>query len=136
MAGEEISIYTCSCSRGEGKYQIYGMLSLTADGVIVQLLGGELPHVGTVIMSQPRPSMEDIENTSVTTSVLNLLHHKDDIVAKPVAEKFTRELKQVTVVVAGIHVDDAKKQDIEILKDNVVKVADDLLLKAKANIIP
>lgn len=128
---EETLVHTYSCSKGEGKYRILGMLSLTLDGIVVQLLGGDLPHVGTVIMSQPRPSMVDIKKTSVTTSVLNLLHHKDDIVTKPVAEKFARELNQVTVVVAGIHVDNAKKQDIEILSDNVVKVADDLLIKAK-----
>lgn len=128
---EQKNLYNYSCYFGEGKYRIHGMLSYTHKGIIVQLLGGELPHVGTIILSQPRTSMENHENTSTTTSMLNLPGHKDDIVAKPVAEKFSRELNQVAVVISGIHVDSATEEDIKILMCNSEKVAQKLLQKAK-----
>lgn len=113
--------------KGEGRYSITGIISYTTDGIVVQLCGGEKPHIGTVVLSQPRPSLANDENTSATTSILNLLNHKDDIAAKPVAEMLAKTLNQVVVVTAGIHVDNAAEHDIEILQSNIQQVADELL---------
>lgn len=80
-----------------------------------------------MVLSQPRPSLANPENISVTTSIMNLLMHKDDIVAKPVAEVLAQGLNQVVVVVAGIHVDKATEKDLEILQGNTFFVAHNLL---------
>lgn len=114
-------------SYGEDRYRVTGIISYTSDGILVQLIGGETPHIGSVVLTQPRPSLANPENLSVTSSVLNLLMHKDDQVAKPVAEMLAKNLNQVVVVAAGIHVDNASINDLEILKNNTLLVAQQLL---------
>ncbi len=86
------SLKVFSSSIGEGKYTVTGYLTYTQEGIVVQLFGGEHTHVGTVVLSRPRSSGPDKEKTSATSSVLNLLHHRDDLVARPVGEKLAREL--------------------------------------------
>ncbi len=116
-----------SISSGEGKHRIIGNLNCTGNGLVIQIMGGELPHVGTVVLCQPRPSLDDKNVISVTSSTLNLLHHKDDEVARPIGEKIARELNQVVVAIAGIHVDEADENDIKLLMRNAFYVADMLL---------
>lgn len=112
---------------GEGRYKIGGMISYTEQGVLLQLAGGERPHIGTVLLCQPRPSLADPAAVSVTTSVLNLPGHKDDEAARPVGEMLAKKLNRTVVVVAGIHIDHAAPQELDLLCKNVDRVAAGLL---------
>lgn len=102
---------------GEGKFSLEAVVTVTKEGINVYLGGGEKPHIGTVAMSQPRPSLKGDGSVSCTTSVLNLLGHKDDGLAVPLAEELCKTLKQTIVVTAGVHIENATIEDIKKIDD-------------------
>lgn len=105
-------------SIGKGKYLVDLIATITMDGLIVSIVGGETPHVGAVALSIPRTSLKNSSKLSATTSVLTLVGHKDDEVARPAAERLAKEFNQTVVVIAGVHIKEAKEEDIEKLTHN------------------
>lgn len=103
---------------GKGRFQITILLTITEEGLVVQLFGGERPHVGAIALSIPRPGLADPGKVSCNTTVVPLLGHKDDEIAKPAAEEITKAWGSPVVVVAGVHVDNAGKKDLEELTQN------------------
>jgi hypothetical protein len=73
--------------------------------ILVCIWGGERPHIGAVAAAQPRPSLADASRTSATASVLSYVGHKEDGVAKEVAEALAARFGTNAVVTAGIHWD-------------------------------
>lgn len=69
----------------DGKYSLQAVITKTNGGLSVYLGGGDEPHIGTVAISQPRLSQKGDGSISCTTSVINLLHHKDDTLAVPLS---------------------------------------------------
>lgn len=98
----------------------------TGRGIILHLFGGESPHVGATVVALPRPSLEDPRKTSSNAIVVPLPGHKDDELAKPVAERVARLCNEPVVVVAGLHVHQASASDIELLKENTYAALDKL----------
>lgn len=109
------------CS-GSGKYRITAKVHVLDSGLTLTLYGGEKAHIGSVAVAIPRPSLQNPSIMSATSSVINLVGHKDEEVARPVAEKLAKKFGQVVVVVAGIHVENATAEDIDLLKENVEDV--------------
>jgi hypothetical protein len=103
---------------GEGRWRVEARAFCTAEGIIVLLTGGERPHVGAVVLSLPRPSGAVPGRLSCTSTVLPLLGHKDDLLARPLAEELAVACGQPVVVVAGVHVDEASEEDIARLVEN------------------
>ncbi len=128
---ESLSIKSSS---GVGKHRVDAIGIVTREGIIVCILGGDKPHVGAVALGIPRYSLRNSKVVSGTVSVLTVTGHKDDEIAKPIAEKFTKKLNNVTVVIAGVHVDKADKSDIAKLILNSTKAADELIKDIKAKI--
>jgi len=81
--------------------------------LVVVLEGGEVPHVGCVVLAQARASTACGDRRSVTSSVLTLPPHKEEVVARSVAEALARELGGVVVASAGIHEEGLDAQGIE-----------------------
>ena len=111
-------IYTA----GSGVCKVEMTVSLTGEGIVAQLFGGERPHVGAVAISLPRLSRSG-GGISCSTSVLPLIGHKDDEVAKPVAEELAKAFDQPVVVIAGLHVDNADAATIAALAENCRQAA-------------
>ncbi|OPX85952.1 MAG: hypothetical protein A4E52_01568 [Pelotomaculum sp. PtaB.Bin013] len=107
-------IYTA----GVGKCRVEMRVSITMDGLVAQLYGGDKPHIGAVAISLPRPSLSDATRVSCNTSVIPMLGHKDDEVAKPIAEQIAIYFGKPVVVIAGIHVDNAEPKEIEKIVEN------------------
>lgn len=114
---------------GEGKYEISAKAIITCNGLLVTLFGGERSHIGAVAIAIPRPSLRNPTERSVTSSIFTLVGHKDDEIAKPAAESISRELNQVTVVVAGVHVENASSDEIRLLVENSMKAIENLISK-------
>lgn len=112
---------------GAGKHKVYLFATVTGDGIMSSLVGGEKPHLGAVVLSLPRKSLADPAVTSCTSTVLPLLGHKDDEAARPVAEMLAKEMSVPVCVSAGVHVDGAGPGDIQILKENCIDCALKLL---------
>ncbi len=71
----------------------------------VALYGGDRPHIGAVAISQPRPSLADPAVRSATTSVVAVLGHKEDMLARQVSARLAAALNAVVSVTCGIHVE-------------------------------
>lgn len=96
---------TITVSAGEGKFRLWATaVSTDGEGINVTVGGGEVPHIGAVAVAVPRPSLKDPSQVSASTSVYLLVGHKDDALAKPLAERMARALNQPVVVAAGVHI--------------------------------
>ena len=102
-------------SAGDGRLTVTGALTLTNGGCVLQLYGGTHEHIGSVTVSVPRPSLLDRDRTSVTSSVINLPSHKEELVGRPAAEMLAVALDRPVVCVSGIHVDNATNEDFRLL---------------------
>jgi hypothetical protein len=100
-------------SAGAGRHRVWGAAFVSQEGLVVTLVGGEVPHVGAVAVSIPRPSLKNARMRSATTSVLAIPGHKEEELARPLAAELARALGRTTVVVAGIHIRRARQEDIE-----------------------
>lgn len=116
-------------SAGIGRHQVAAVALATGAGITVSLTGGEWPHVGAVGLGVPRPSRREPERTSASSSVLTVTGHRDDALAKPLAELVASRLGQVAVLVVGLHVDDATPEDISRLTENARQALERLLAR-------
>lgn len=80
--------------------------------VVVCVSGGDEPHIGSVVLAEARASLTG-EGTSATSSVLNRLGHKDEFVARTVAETLAAQLNTTVCCICGIHKDNASPEDIQ-----------------------
>lgn len=92
------------------------------DGLVLMLTGGNKPHIGAVALAIP------YKQTS-SASLLSVYGHKDGEIAKPLAEKVSKEIKKTVVVIVGIHLDNATKEDIQKFINNSNSEVDKFLDK-------
>lgn len=93
----------------------------------VALGGGDRPHVGAVAISQPRPSLADAALTSATTSVVAVLGHKEDELARAVAARMASVLGVVVTVSCGIHMDGATLETITTIRELALEMTENLI---------
>lgn len=103
---------------GQGKYKVTLQAIKSGDDLTIIIYGGEKPHIGAVAVSIPRPSLKKVEITSASTSVFTLIGHKEDDLAKKIADDIAKITQRTTVVIAGLHINEANSQDIDILVRN------------------
>ena len=101
--------------KGVGKYKVTLMAIESGEDIIVTIYGGELPHIGAVAISIARPSLEKPNKISSSTSVFTLIGHKEDQIAKEIAESITKTTKKNNVTIVGLHIQKATKEDINCL---------------------
>ncbi|OPY77972.1 MAG: hypothetical protein A4E65_02488 [Syntrophorhabdus sp. PtaU1.Bin153] len=94
-------------------FEIVAIVYELSTDCLVILYGGTRPHIGAIGMGQVRPSLRDAEKGSASSSVFTYVGHKEDMVAKMLAEELTRKLERNTVVVAGIHWDALSEKAIQ-----------------------
>lgn len=92
--------------------------TLALDAVIIGAdasvtLSGGKPHIGCTVLSQARPSLTGDGSTSATTSIINVLGHKDDVACRMVAERLSKEMGGNVVCSGGFHLDSATPSQIE-----------------------
>ena len=62
-----------------------------------------------------------------TVSIFNLVGHKDDEIARPMALKLARELNRIVAVAVGVHLSKAVQDDIGKLVENAKVVSENLV---------
>ena len=117
---------TFSC--GSPPYKVEAQVTLIGSDLLVALYGGSKPHIGSVVVALPRPSLKDNKQMSSTSSVYNFLGHKDYVIAQRVAELLSSRLNKNVVVVAGIHIDRISKKGIAKVIENCDKLAQKIFL--------
>ena len=113
----------------KGRVKINLKAILIGEDLCVIISGGDSPHIGCVTLSVPRPSLADSNIISATTSVLNLIGHKDDEVAKHVSHMLSSELNKNVVVTCGIHLDNITKEEINITIELLKELTEKLIKK-------
>jgi hypothetical protein len=93
---------------GEGKYKVFLDKKELDNDLVYILGGGEKAHIGGVVICEPGKK----------TQAIRLEGHYDDIVLKPIAEAACKKYKTKVVAVGGVHVDNASKEEIELLVNN------------------
>lgn len=83
------------------------------EDILVAVYGGDKPHIGAVTLSIPRPSLLEHKKRSASTSILTLIGHKEDMVARNMGETLAAALDKNVVITCGIHMDDISKEEIE-----------------------
>ncbi len=102
----------------EGSYDLQAEVRMIGADLLVAIFGGERPHIGAVAVAQPRPSLRDPRRLSATASVICLLGHKEDTLAKAAAEQLAAALNTRVVVTAGMHWDDLSQEGIRQVNRN------------------
>ena len=113
------------------KFVVSAKVIETGKDLVVVIGGGE-SHIGAVGVSFPTASIIN-DKLTVTTSIITLPSHKDDVVAKITGEKISKALERKVVVIAGIHFDNISKNDIdeilnccELLTEKIIRYFSDM----------
>ena len=93
----------------------------------VTLGGGDRPHIGAVAVAQPRPSHRGGGRISATTSVIALLGHKEDDLARALADRLASALDATVSVACGVHLDQAGPEDLREVLELARELATELL---------
>jgi len=129
----------CHCfsfAAGEGRHRVWGTALLTSEGLSVNLLGGDVPHIGAVAIGVPRQSLARRGRQSATTSVFALVGHKEDELARSMATELARGLGITSVVVAGVHLGRARAVDIALVLQNADRALKTILTCAASDAHP
>lgn len=106
---------THALAAGEGRTRVQVTGVRCGPDLVLVITGGTHPHVGAVSLASPRPSLRDPARRSATASVLTVLGHKEDELARWAALEAARVTGGQVAVAAGIHVDAATPEEIEAL---------------------
>ena len=105
--------------------------AFVGEDILVCLQGGERPHLGCVVQTEPRESLTGDGSVSATSSVLNYPGHKDEVVCRYVAEKISRELKRRVVCTGGFHKDGITIEEIREVQRAVETVSEKIVVKLR-----
>jgi hypothetical protein len=103
--------------------ETYGRLTLEAvpvpmgNDLCLVITGGDRPHLGAVALAQARPSLEDPSKASASTSVLTVLGHKEDMLARSAAQRLAAGLNRTVAVCCGIHVDGITSDELRFVEE-------------------
>jgi hypothetical protein len=87
-------------------------IEIVGDDLVVAIGGGEQPHIGCVVLAQPHPAKGRDAGWSASCSVLTIPPHKEEPIARGIAEKLAATLGRVAVVTAGVHDDNLDAEGI------------------------
>ena len=82
------------------------------EDIFILIRGGDKPHIGSCVLSIPRPSLAGDEKISCTSSVLNVVGHKDENICRLVAESFCKKFNTTVICTGGFHVDNLTAEKI------------------------
>ena len=86
--------------------------AFVGEDVLICLKGGERPHLGCVVQTEPRVSLTGDGSVSATSSVLNFPGHRDEVICRWMAEKVSKELGKRVVCTGGFHKDGISTEEI------------------------
>lgn len=104
---------------GTGRYQINITAVRCGSDLSVTITGGTAPHVGAVAIGIGRLPVDGTMKYSATVSSFAVPDHKDDAVARMAAKELADTFCTNVSVSCGIHIDDAREDELLLLQENV-----------------
>lgn len=93
---------------GKGRCRVWLKTEQIGEDLLYILGGGEEPHIGAMVIREPGKDGQTI--------ILGT--HRDHEVLEPLAEKACEKYCVTAVAVGGIHIDNASREEIEIIIQN------------------
>ncbi|MEK6710917.1 MAG: hypothetical protein AABZ64_10090 [Nitrospinota bacterium] len=97
----------------------------------VTLAGGTRPHIGSLILASPRPSLRDPSQTSATSSVLNRPGHLDERPGRALAERLAAALDRHVALACGIHYDGLDAPAVARVEELCAGLGEELLARLR-----
>ena len=108
-------------------YELTVSAGVVGNDILLLLQGGDMPHLGCVVQAIPRESLSGDGSMSATSSVLNLVGHKDEYLCRKLAEIVAAGKQSVVICTGGFHVHDIKQSIIGQLMDAVEEIAEEIV---------
>lgn len=105
-----------------GFAEIEATAAFVGGDLLVCVRGGERPHIGCTVLSEPRPSLTGDGSTGATSSILNRSGHKDEVICRCLAEKICRTEGIVVVCTGGFHTDGILPEQIDEVRQAVCRI--------------
>ncbi len=102
-----------------GRVTLEALTVPMGDDLCLVITGGDRPHLGAVALAQARPSIQDSSKVSASTSVLTVLGHKEDLLARSAAQCLAAGLNRTVVVCCGIHVDAILPDELRFVEEAI-----------------
>ena len=110
-----------------GRLSLHLGAILMGQDLAVTLSGGDRPHIGAVALSQARPSLKGDGSLGATTSVLALLGHKEDDLARALAARLAATLGASVCVACGIHLEGILPDELTLVPSLVEELTLELI---------
>ncbi len=121
--GASILGFETLLEKGEGRTKLFLVARKLGRDFLISITGGR-EHLGAI-------GIGVYANGKATSSVMTMPGHKEDMIAKQGAEKIAKQLKTNCVLIAGIHIDNITKEEIEIAVKNAEELIDEFIALAK-----
>jgi len=103
---------------GTGLLAVHASLQRIGADVLIALWGGTRPHIGALAVAVPHPDRAPELQRCSTVLQFSFPGHRDEAVARRVAERIAAALQCSVLVSAGIHVPDISPDGIETVLAN------------------
>jgi gallate decarboxylase subunit D len=117
----------------QGRYTIELKAVACGSDYSVTICGGTRYHVGATALGCAKSETDPLPGNKATVSVICGFGHRDDEVARWAARYLATELKCNVSVSAGVHIDDANKEELDILMMNCDEACRGLIMRISKN---
>ena len=101
-------------SAGEGRYSVRLESYNIGKDMLIVITGGEEDHIGSATLIEAKGHLQTMIKKG----------HQDHVVSEKMANIIYDTIEKDLLVVCGIHIDDASKEEIDILVDNTQACVD------------
>ena len=99
---------------GEGRYSVRLESYNIGNDMLIVITGGEEDHIGSATLIEEKDHVQTIIKKG----------HQDHVISEKIANIIYDTIEKDLLVVCGIHIDDASKEEIAILVDNAQSCVD------------
>lgn len=119
---ERIIAQKLPLSGSELKVYIYSM----GRDLVVLLSGGEISHIGSVVLAVPRESLDGNGIRSATASVLNLTGHKEEEICRIIVERAAARYNVTVLCSGGFHINGMSREEIKEVLEMARLIAEEI----------
>ncbi len=116
-------------AKGAGRTKV-NLSAHNRGGDPVVCIYNENAHIGAVAVGE-----YDHKEERASTSVVTRLGHKDDILAQKAAHLISKYTKKPTCVIAGIHINNITKKEIDQVLENTTSLVGEIISQSTSEII-
>ena len=106
-------------SAGEGRYAVRLESHKIGKDMLIVITGGEEDHIGSATLIETKGHLQTIIKKG----------HQDHVISEKMANIIYDTIGEDLLVVCGIHIDNASKEEINILMDNAQTCVDRFITK-------